>query len=308
MAPIGSGFPDSRLGRRSMELTKRRPVAGDGQGTTSTVWVLVAALVVFIVLAVLIQFGATLLIRHNGPLSAADQLTATNSARVSLIQLLGGLGLVGGLIFTARTYLLTRHTQRADRFAKAVEQVGDKGSETVRAGGAFNLWLLAQEAASYWPVVEWLLATMIREHSTQATLSRSDVQAGLTVFGERPLRDPGEKGRPIDLRAVDLSGLSLTGGNFERVLLDRAQLIGTQLTDTNLVRANLNSAHLDRAILSGADLTNAVLTGASLTGANLFKTVLRGSNITDCDFTDALNLTAEQLASAIGIPTAAPAT
>ena len=252
---------------------------------------------VFAISIVVIQLIASLLTRDHGSLGPADQLAATNSARVSLIQLLGALGLAGGLIFTANTYLLARHSQRADRFAKAIAQIGDD-SETVRAGGAFSLWLLAGEDSSYWPVVEHLLAATIRERSSPPRPSRGDVQAALTVLGRRPVRPAGEKGLPIDLRGADLSGLTASGGNLERVLMDNAQLLDTQFSDTRLVRANLKSAHLDRAILSHADLTNAVLTDATVPGADFYRTVLTGTEITGCNLTDALHVTAEQLATA----------
>ena len=66
-------------------------------------------------------------------------------------------------------------------------------------------------------------------------------------------------------------------------------LSGAKVRRTNLSRANLTRANLSHADLTGADLRGANLAGAILTG-----TILRGA-----DLRDVINLTKEQLASAV---------
>jgi uncharacterized protein YjbI with pentapeptide repeats len=61
-----------------------------------------------------------------------------------------------------------------------------------------------------------------------------------------------------------------------------------------LRRTDLSFANLERANLSQADFTNANLRGANFKDANLVGTILRGA-----DLTNATNLTAEQLKSAV---------
>ena len=246
-----------------------------------------AVLVGFVTLGAAIHAGATLHVRHRGDLSVADRLNATNAARVSLIQLLGGIGLVGGLVFTVRTYALTRHTQRSDRFTKAVQQIGDPESETTRAAGVYTLWLLAREARAYWPAAEQVLAAAIRERATPGGPVRSDVQAALTVLGQRPLRPSGERGKPLDLRGVDLTGADLAAANLERARLDGACLRMANLVDARLQLASLRRARLDGARLSSADLSSADLVGASLRDAVLYQTQLRDADLEGCDLTGA---------------------
>ena len=246
-----------------------------------------AVLAGFVLLGVAIHVGATLLVRHRGHLSAADRLTATNAARVGLIQLLGGIGLVGGLVFSVRTYALTRQTQRSDRFAKAVEQLGEPDSETRRAAGAHTLAILASEAPEYWPPTEQLLTSLIRERATAGSPLGSDVRAAFTVLGARPAREPGAKGRPLDLSGIDLTGADLSAWNFDRVRLDDAILAKANLVDVSLQRASLVGCCLDGADLSSADLRDSTCTKATFVGAVLYKADLTGADTTGCDFTGA---------------------
>jgi hypothetical protein len=244
---------------------------------------LLAVLAGFAVLAVAVHAAATLHVRHRGTLSVADRLTATNAARVSLIQLLGGIGLVGGLVFTVRTYSLARHTQRSDRFANAVGQIGDAGSEATRAAGVYTLWLLTREARAYWPVAEQVLAAVVKQWATPGASLGSDVQAALTVLGQRPVRPAGERGKPLDLRAVDVTGADLAGANLERARLDGACLAKANLVDARLTGASLIKARLDGAMLSSADLTSANLEEASLRDAVLYRTQLADADLRGCD-------------------------
>jgi hypothetical protein len=260
-----------------------------------------AATVVLIgVLATLVHLGATQMIHHRGPLTTADRLKATNDARALLVQLLAAVGLFGGLVYTARTFGLTRHTQRADRFTKAVGQVGDKDSETARTGGVYGLWLLTQEADWYWPPVEQVLTALVRERAVSDC--GPDVQAAMTVLGRRPARSLGQDGPALDLRGVHLRGASLVRANLEWVRLDQAHLEEADLTDANLAHATLGSARLERATLSCTNLRDADLSNASARGATFYMAILTGATVSDCDITDAVDLTDAQLGSALGTP------
>ena len=160
--------------------------------------------------AIAVQLGARLLVRHKGPLDPVDSLNVLNDARSSLVQVLGGIGLLGGFIYTIRTFALSRETQRNDRLSKAIDQIGSESSEAVRAGGAYGLEILAKEADIYWPVVEDVLTALIRERATPGSKLAADVQASLTVLGRRPARRLGAQPPRLDLRNVDISGANLT--------------------------------------------------------------------------------------------------
>jgi len=77
-----------------------------------------------------------------------------------------------------------------------------------------------------------------------------------------------------------------TAGNRETPTLD--------LHGAFIRRTNLSDASLQDANFSGADATGALFRNADFKGARLVGTILRGA-----DLTGAVNLTEEQLASAI---------
>lgn len=296
-------------------MTPERRLGGAATAGGSTAWRLdrrpalgpaLAAAAAVVLVAAVVHAGSLLLVRHRGALTGAERLKAENEARTSLIQIIGGVALVGGFTFSVRTFALTRQTQRTDRFTKALDQIGNKDSEAVRVGGIYSLWLLAEEADYFWPLTEEVLAALVRAAALPGSPLRSDVQAALTVIGRRPAREPGFRGTPVDLREVDLSKADLTGANLERVRFDGACLEHAKLVDARLVRARLVGAKLAHADLKSADLTNASLVRATLRRAEMYGAILDGADLTDCDLAGATNLTADQLASARGRPAVAP--
>lgn len=174
---------------------------------------------------------------------------------------------------------ITRYGQLADRYSKAIEQLGSTTVD-VTIGGIYALERIANDSPEdYLPTVMEVLAACIREHSrepmprpTPATAppepaapepaTRPDIQAAVTVIGRR---DAAHNVRQINLRGV---------------YLPRADLFYANLTDVNLEGANLTHADLHLANLVRADLTGADLTAADLTGANLIRVI-------GADFTDA---------------------
>lgn len=254
-----------------------------------------------VLLGALVHVVATQLVRHEGPLSPADRLKNTNDARLSLIQLLGAVGLVGGLVYTARTYrqareahIETRETHQAERYASAIGHVGD-ASEAVRAGAAHQLRLLAWERPDYWPSVEDVLVALVRERAVPGgTGVGADVSAAMTVIGGPPSR---QRERPLDLRGVYLQGATLVNLNLEGARLDGAVLRESDLTDARLAQASLVGTELDEARLAGANLQEVDLHGASLRGANVYKADFSESDLTDCKLDGAVGLP-----YAIGLP------
>ena len=119
---------------------------------------------------------------------------------------------------------------------------------------------------------------------------------------------------------ANLQEAVLYGANLQRAYLDQANLqeadLGTSklqmadLRDTNLQEADLQRADLQRADLRGANLQEADLIEADLQGTRLWRVNLRGAvlqyanlegaqlwraNLEGTDFTDATNLTQQQI-------------
>ena len=189
-------------------------------------------------------------------------LTARDAARSRLLTLGAGLFAAGALVFTARNFTLSRDGQVADRYTKAVDQLGSEKLD-IRIGGIYALERVARVSASDHPTVMEVLAAFIREHSREEwpvpgpdissarahPFPRPDVQSALTVIGRRDVRR--------DRQQIDLTAAVLPG----------ALLFGADLTRVRFVDADLRGAVIYSAKLTGANLTNADLTSADLSDA-----------------------------------------
>jgi len=255
-------------------------------------------------------------------LDAKERFDRVNEARKTLAQILGGTVLLAGFFGTWQNIKVAQENltvsqggQIADRFTKAIEQLGAldaKGCKKleVRLGGIYALGGIADESARYhWPVVE-VLSTYVRMNaplrSTDAPLKPqkstqecqatagslhpdADIQAILTVLGGRD-HEYEQGGQFLDLRDTYLRGADLREAD-----LREADLQGADLREADLSGANLREAYLSHADLGGADLTGADLRRAIILYADLSRADLQGA-----DLRDALNLTQEQINAAMG--------
>jgi hypothetical protein len=129
-----------------------------------------------------------------------DARKLENDARTALIQAVGGLALLIGLYFTAKTWRTTQEGQVTDRFTKAINQLGEAGPEklALRLGGIYALERIARESKrEYWPIME-ILTAYVREHAPwspstskpegeadQEPKTAADIEAIMTVLGRR---------------------------------------------------------------------------------------------------------------------------
>jgi uncharacterized protein YjbI with pentapeptide repeats len=267
-------------------------------------------------------------------LAGAELAKARNDFRGTLVTaILGGLALIIGAVVGAQslresgrqnqradmwnreTLELQRRGQVADRFTKAIEQLGeaDENKLDIRLGGAYALEQIARDSPElHWPIVE-ILTAFVREHTnpsaralptseerdqTGASNPRpptaaerqplgvtADIQAALTVLGRRHASN--DLGR-IDLSEAKLTGAVLRGANLQEADLGQADLQGAYLSradlqKADLVGANLQAAYLGRANLRSAGLWNANLKGAYLIEADLQGALLVGANLEGAD-------------------------
>ena len=264
----------------------RRPVHELTPTLTMTGGLLVLMLVVYLLPPALVPSTAKV--------EEADRLKAAGDVRTALVQALGGAALVGTLYFSAaslqannRTLDLNRQGQVADRFTRAVAQLGDAASLDVRVGGIYALEQVARDATEYRTPVLEVLTSYLREHDRwQAPMPspqpdatagppqvRADVQAVVTALRQR---EP-DSSSPMHLHEVDLRGADLTGAHLERADLTGAHLEQADLPGAHLEQADLTGAHLEGAVLNGAHLEGAVLNGAHLEGAYLIDAHLEGA-------------------------------
>ena len=109
-----------------------------------------------------------------------------------------------------------------------------------------------------------------------------DIQAILTVLGDRKKPCQSNDKQILDLTRTDLRGAILSG-DLRDVDFENANLGYTILKNINLSKVNLSNASMARikvqgeVILEKANLSNARLQFADLTGANLKGTVFKGA-------------------------------
>ena len=155
--------------------------------------------------------------------------------------------------------------RRQERLKNAIEHLGH-ASDSVRLGGAYELFHLAQDTEDLRQTVLDILCAHIRRTTGEAEYRKKhkakpseEVQSLLTLLFVREYAI--FEGCRVDLRGSWLNGA---------MLMD-ARLQGASLTGVHLQEAILFKAHLQEADLTEANLQGADLRGAHLKGADFYK-------------------------------------
>ena len=111
---------------------------------------------------------------------------------------------------------------------------------------------------------------------------------------------------PPDFSEGKFRGVRVAGQSFRNLNFENTDFRDADLRETNFTKSNLASAILERADLSKSCLQNANLAGAQLSGANLQEADFKGADLTlavinEADFTNARNLTQEQIDACVFI-------
>lgn len=170
-------------------------------------------------------------------LTPKDRLDAEATLRLSLIQLVGGLVVFVGLYFTARTVRLTGEGQTNDRFAKAIEQLGNHNLD-VRIGAIYALERLARDSRVDGATIIEVLTAFVREHTRDgpqrpcsAPVS-ADVQAAISVLARR--RHVNDETTRLDFYFSGLTDANFRHGDFRGAMfyysiLDHASFAGANV-------------------------------------------------------------------------------
>ena len=182
----------------------------------------------------------------------------------------------------------TEQGQRQERLKNAIEHLGhDKDS--VRLGGAYELFHLAEETKEWRQTILDILCAHIRQTTSEKKYQENypskpseEIQSLLTLLFVQP--HEVFKGLHINLQGSCLNGSDLNHARLEKAVLGGAQLCrtvlwGARLHGAFLVGAQLHEAHLEEARLYGADLERAQLHGAFLLDAQLHGAFLKGAQL-----------------------------
>jgi Pentapeptide repeats (8 copies) len=264
-------------------------------------------------------------------LKSNELFTLENEARKTMAQIIGGLFVIVGFIFTgANLWITTREAEKgraltqenlvmttkgqsAERFTKVTTQLGDKDF-AVRLGGIYGLERHYKEYPDdYWTIME-ILTAFVREKSphimegakTEATTQSESKPNAVTPSPSPSLTDIQAIVNVIRRRKVP-EGQSEGTLDFRRARLQEADFNRADLTNANFYGSDLRNALFRKAVLKDTWLVRADLRfarfsysdtkegeGADFSGANLEKANLRGT-----DLSKVKNLTWEQIDSAI---------
>ena len=210
---------------------------------------------------------------------------------------------------------------RQERLKNAIEHLGH-GSDSVRLGGAYELFHLAEETKELRQTAFDMLCVHIRRTTGEAEYRENheskpseEIQSLLTLLFVQ--EHEVFKGLHINLQGSWLNGVVLSGARLRKANLVRAhlqeaelrgahleeahlfdaQLQGADLEDVHLQRANLMRAQMQGADLVDAQLQGANLMGAQLQGADLVGALLQGADLGDAKLQGA-NLMGAQLQGA----------
>ena len=175
-------------------------------------------------------------------------------------------------------------------YNEAVTNLGNKDSTSVRLGGIYGLFDLAQSKPSRRRNITEILCAHLRETTQGKAYQKNngqqpsnEIQSLLNVLCELNEGNlANEKTRDIKL---NLEQSYLRGANLGDKNLCRAQLHGAKLQGARLTRAQLQgvllsgAAQLQGAYLSGAQLQGSSLWCAQLQGAFLSGAQLQGANL-----------------------------
>jgi len=202
---------------------------------------------------------------------------------------------------TLRALEITEQGQVAERYTKAIEQLGSANPD-VCIGGIYALERIAKNSEDDRKTIQFQLGAFVRNHARwpdtedqqhpTATVDEHlplmqvrapDIWAAMAVLSRRlPMADE----QPLYLSRVDLRGFRLDDAKLPGVVmrhtnLARARLPAAQLDQSDLTDADLRQADLEGSQLTGATLSSAYLQRANLLAANLSHADLRGANLSD---------------------------
>jgi uncharacterized protein YjbI with pentapeptide repeats len=194
-------------------------------------------------------------------------------------------------------FKVAEEKQVADKFSKAIDQLGSHGDEKIyiRLGGIYTLEQIAHSSEEYhWTIME-ILSDFIREqrsieypwdsanceptNSAESSLPKVpiDVCAAFTALGRRnAIQDP--EGKRINLLKVDLSGMRLSDTknfNLSNIILAHSNLSSNHFAGTNFMGVNLNGCCLKHTNFCRANMSKAAL------GANFSETLLGETNFSN---------------------------
>jgi Pentapeptide repeats (8 copies) len=215
-----------------------------------------------------------------------ERLKLQNEVRAALLQGLGGVALLIGILFTwwqidnaqkqsDEQLALTGRQQIADAYSRSAVELG--GTTESRIGGISSLERVANVSKDDHDSVIRLLSAFLRSVSrvppTDDWAEKGPLEEEMPELQEAMdalirLRQARPSKSPIKLTGAYLIKGRLENADLASTRLDSAEMQGADLSAASLSGANLSHANLQGSELCAADLRGADLTKANLQGAS----------------------------------------
>lgn len=185
----------------------------------------------------------------------------------------------------------TERGQRQERLKNAIEHLGNV-SDSVRLGGAYELFHLAQDTKDLRQTVMDILCAHIRQTTGESEYQEKhpskpseEVQSLLTLLFVQEYTV--FKGCHVNLQGSWLNGADLQRAYLKNAVLTQAHLYEADLSEASLQLADLRGTHLEKAVLKKAHLQGVDLNEARLHEASLVEAHLHGANLYSADLRSA---------------------
>ena len=177
----------------------------------------------------------------------------------------------------------TENGLRQERLKNAIEHLGN-ASDSVRLGGAYELFHLAQDTSELRQTVLDILCAHIRRTTGEVEYRKAhqskpseEVQSLLTLLFVQ--KHDVFKGLHINLQNSWLNGANLRGARLQKANLTGVSLQKVDLDDSHLQGAILEKVQLKDAKLGNAHLEKVNLVDVHLQRADLYKTHMQGTKL-----------------------------
>ena len=185
----------------------------------------------------------------------------------------------------------TEEGQRQERLKNAIEHLGHS-SDSVRMGGAHELFHLAKDTKKLRQTVLDILCAHIRQTTTGQMIRGKNYQAEHKIKPSEEIQGLltllfMDEHNVFEDCSINLQGSYLNGATLNQARLKKANLRQAQLQKADLREAWLQGADLREAQLERADLREAQLERADLREARLEKADLREAKLQRADLGEA---------------------
>lgn len=200
-----------------------------------------------------------------------------NELRKTIIQLMGGIFLIIGILFSWITYTQTKERDFSEQINKIISLMGND-KDYIKIGAIYSLEQIINNDSNNSIILD-ILTSYIRDNAkleNKIHLSNNNELRQAVVKVISKIRKYNSD-MQIDLSSIDLSNLFLQSINLKNI----------KFIDSSFHSSDLKNTNFDNGILSGSSFDNANLENTSFKNTDLRYASFRKANIRNVNFSGA---------------------